>query len=70
MKVTETKVFEFEPDKIGIERTSDNEFSVTFEQRKRALDMYGSDFLTRHQKTFKTFDGALDYMLKYIGELK
>lgn len=70
MKITETKVIEFEPDKIGIERTSDNEFSITFEQRKGAFDMYGSDFFIRHRKTFETFDEALEYMIKYVGELK
>lgn len=69
MKITETVVHEFEPDKIGIKRVGDK-FIVTFETKKSTFDMYGSAYITQHSKTFRQFDEALDFLLKHVGELK
>lgn len=70
MKITETVVHEFELDKIGIERVAHDEFRVAFETKKSTFDMYDGNYITRHSKTFARFDEALEFLLKYVGELK
>lgn len=70
MKVTETIVKEFKPDRIAITKLIDGKFEVGFFEEKDFVSFSDERFYQQHKEEFGNLLDACNYLNSHLKELE